>query len=302
VLKIREDLKELQGNPGVSTRDDLPLTIYTAESPLRRPIRLLSDMSRDLVASHGLAWRLFIRDMRAQYRNSLLGYVWVFIPPLVMSLPFIFLQAQGVIDIGPTPLPYGAYAMLGTTIWQVFVDALNGPLRAVSSAQVMLTRIKFPAEALLLAGLLQVGFNFVVRLLLLVGVFVWYGIAPPATAVLFPVGVFALVVSGFALGLLLTPLGVLYGDVQRMLPLATGFLMLLTPVIYPKPHHGLAAKILALNPLTPLVTTTREWLTSGFTTQLTGFLAVTALALVVLIVAWIVYRVALPHIIARLGS
>jgi lipopolysaccharide transport system permease protein len=102
--------------------------------------------------------------------------------------------------------------------------------------------------------------------------------------------------------LLLTPFGLLYGDVQRTLPLATGFLMLLTPVIYPTPHSGLAAKILALNPLTPLVTTTREWLTSGVTSQLAGFVAVTASAFIVLIAAWIVYRVAMPHVIARLGS
>src|SRR5262245_53713285 len=94
--------------------DCLPITVYTPESPLRHPVKLFSDMIRDLLASRELAWRLFVRDTRAQYRNSLLGYAWVFIPPLVAALPFVFLNSQGVIKISETPLPYGAYAMIGT--------------------------------------------------------------------------------------------------------------------------------------------------------------------------------------------
>jgi lipopolysaccharide transport system permease protein len=220
----------------------------------------------------------------------------------VASLPFIFLHAQGVIKIGETPLPYGAYAMVGTTIWQVFVDALNSPLNAVAGARHMLTRINFPREAILLSGLLQVGFSFLVRLLLLVGVFAWYSIVPPVTVLLFPLGVLALVLAGFVVGLLLTPLGLLYGDVQRAVTIVIPFFMFLTPVLYPTPHSGLAAKIVAINPLTPLVTTTRDWLTLGTTPHLTGFIFVTALMAVLLLAGWIIYRVALPHLIARLGS
>ena len=283
-------------------RQDLPITVYTPDSPLRRPVALLGAMTRDLLASRELAWRLFVRDTRARYRKSLLGYVWVFIPPLVAALPFIFLNSQGVIKIGDTPLPYGAYAMIGTMIWQVFADALNSPLQAVSNAGAMLTRINFPREALLVSGLMQVGFSFLVRLLLLAGVLIWYSIIPPVTVLLFPLGILALVLTGFVVGLLLTPLGLLYGDVQRALTIVTPFWMLLTPVLYPTPKSGLAGIIVAVNPLTPLVTATRDWLTLGATPDLAGFIAVFALMTVLLVAALVVFRVALPHVIARLGA
>ena len=65
------------------------------------------------------------------------------------------------------------------------------------------------------------------------------------------------------MGLLLTPLGVLYTDVQQTLPIATTFLMLFTPVVYPIPNSGLARGVAGFNPLTPLVTATRDWLTVG---------------------------------------
>src|SRR5918996_1010864 len=91
----------------------LPVTVYSPESPLRDCRRLLRDMFRDLRGSRELAWRLFVRDTSAQYRQSMLGYVWAFLPPLVASLPFIFLNSQGVVTIEGTPIPYPAYAMIG---------------------------------------------------------------------------------------------------------------------------------------------------------------------------------------------
>jgi len=281
---------------------DLPYTIYTPESPLRHPAILARQMARDLINSRELAWRLFIRDISAQYRQSILGYLWVFIPPLAASLPFIYLNAQGVVRVGATPIPYAAYAIIGTTIWQVFVDALNAPLRTVTQAKPMLTRINLPREAILLSALAQVALGLLVRLPLLVCVLVWFRIAPPATALLFPLGILSLMLVGFVIGLLLTPLGILYSDVQQALPIATTFLMLLTPVLYPAPRSGLAASVAAFNPLTALVTVTRDWLTVGVSEYALPFLVITSIAFLFLLAGWVAMRVAMPHLIARIGS
>ena len=145
------------GSP--ACQHELPITVYTSESPLRRPVKLFGDMTRDLVASPraspgGSSSGTPGRNI-ATACSAIFG---VLIPPLIASLPFIFLNAQGVIRIAETPLPYGAYAMLGTTIWQVFTDALNSPLRAISGAlSILELASEFPREALLLSGLMQVG-------------------------------------------------------------------------------------------------------------------------------------------------
>jgi lipopolysaccharide transport system permease protein len=279
-----------------------PVTVYTPDSPLRQPARFVRLMVADLAASRELAWRLFIRDFSAQYRNSVLGYVWVFIPPLVASLPFVYLNWAGVVRIDDTPIPYAAYAIIGTIIWQTFVDALNSPLRTANAARSILTRINFPREAILISGLLQVGISFLVRLALLVAVFAAFALNPPATAPLFFLGMLSVALTGFMIGLILTPIGLLYGDVQQSLPIASTFLMLLTPVLYPAPASGLAATVTRLNPLSPLVTTTRDWLTTGSAAALGGFILVSTMTVTLLVLAWIAYRVALPHLITRLGN
>jgi lipopolysaccharide transport system permease protein len=280
----------------------LPVNVYSPESPLRHPERFLREMFRDLLASRELAWRLFVRDTSAQYRQSMFGYLWAFLPPLVASVPFIFLKSQGVVTIEGTPIPYPAYAVIGTILWQVFADALNSPLKTVAGAKFMLARINLPREAILLSGLGHVIFGFLIRLVLLILVFTWFKIMPPVTVLLFPIGVFALILVGFTLGLALTPLGLLYGDVQQTIPIATTFLMLLTPVVYPPPETGLAAAVVRWNPLSSLVVVTRDWITTGDATQIATFALVTGIAIVLLFGGWIMYRLALPHIIARMGG
>jgi lipopolysaccharide transport system permease protein len=259
-------------------------------------------MFHDLAASRQLAWRLFIRDVSAQYRQSILGYLWVLIPPLVASLPFIYLNAQGLVRIGDTPIPYAAYAIIGTAIWQVFADSLNAPLRGFNAARGMLTRIKLPREAILLSALAQVGLGFLVRLMLVIVVMAWFRQVPPATVALFPLGILSIVLVGFVIGILITPLGLLYGDVQQALPILTTMLMFLTPVLYPVPQSGIAAVIAGINPLTPLIVSTRDWLTIGATAHGIGFIVVTSMALVFLLLGWVALRVAMPHLVARLGN
>lgn len=80
------------------------------------------------------------------------------------------------------------------------------------------------------------------------------------------------------------------------------FLMYFTPVVFPMPKEGLAATLFMLNPLTPLVLTARDWLT-GFTPEYLGyFIFVNIAALLLLMIVWVVYRLAMPILIERMGS
>jgi lipopolysaccharide transport system permease protein len=199
-------------------------------------------------------------------------------------------------------MPYPVFVLTGTVLWQTFVDALNSPLKVVTESKSMLAKINFPREALILAGLGEVLFNFMIRILLLVGVFVWFHLSVPATVPLVLPGVLALIVLGLMFGILLTPLGVLYNDVGRSVMIFTQFWFFLTPVIYPLPKSGIASTLAQLNPVTPVLLTVREWLTLGSTSHLAGFMVVTGFAVIFLMFGWLLYRIAMPHLIARISA
>lgn len=274
--------------------------VYSADSGLRSPRRFASELRADLRVAPAVAWRLFLHGLRAGYRRSRLGYVWLLLPPAATAATWVYLDRARVLDVGPTETPYPVYVLAGTLLWQVFAEALNSPLQQLSSARNILTRSRTPHEALLLAGLFEVAFNFCVRAAVFAPALVWLGAGWGFPVLLAPAGVASLLLLGCALGLLLAPLGLLYQDVSRGLGLLSGFWFFLTPVVYRPPSGGAAALLSTLNPVSPLLLTTRRWLTLGAAEPARGFFAVAALSALLLVVALVCYRLARPHLVARL--
>jgi lipopolysaccharide transport system permease protein len=259
-------------------------------------------MWHDLLASRELAWRLLVRDISAQYRQSLLGIFWAFVPPVMTAFGLVLARNTGVINIAETDLPYPAYVMFSMALWQTFVEALNAPIAAVGQAKSMLAKINFPREAIVLAKLGEVFFNFGIKLILILTLFIWFRIPITWSALLAPVALVHLIVLGSAIGLLLAPIGTLYGDVSKLLSLVIAPWLLLTPVIYPVPKAGWFGAIVNLNPVTPLLVTTRELATTGIISDPTGFWVASGIAMVGLLVAWVMYRLAMPFVVERISS
>jgi len=259
-------------------------------------------MYRDLLASRELAWRLLVRDISAQYRQSFLGIFWAFIPPIITAASFTLAKSNGLINVGNTDLPYPAYVMFSMTLWQTFTEALNAPIQGVASAKPMLARINFPREALILAKLGEVFFNFSIKLLLIVGLFVWFHISITWSIILAPIALIHLIALGTFIGLLLAPIGALYQDINRGLTFIIGFWLFLTPVVYPIPDSGIFGSIVKLNPVTPLLVTIRELATTGIISNPQGFWIASLISIVGLFLALIFYRLAMPFVVERISS
>lgn len=276
--------------------------VYTPESQLRNPKQLVQSMWKDLLASRELAWRLFVRNISAKFRQSLLGYFWAFLPPIVTTLTFVFLKSQKIFNATGIDIPYPVYVMVGILLWQGFVDALNSPLRLVTTSKAMLAKINFPKESLILAGLYEVLFNFAIRFVLILIVFVWFRVRVPSTVLLAPIGIVSLMAFGLMVGILLTPLGFLFQDVSRGITMLITFWFFVTPVVYPPPTQWPASLLAYVNPISPLIITTRDMLTTGKLTQLGIFLFVSVITLLLILVGWVIYRVAMPHMVERIGA
>lgn len=279
-----------------------PEIIYTPDSLLRRPKFLLRTMWCDLLASRELAWRLMVRDISAQYRQAFLGVAWAFIPSIAMALGFTLAKDANVFTVGETDIPYPAFVMFNTALWQTFTDAVTGPVQAVIQAKPMLARVNFPREAIILAKLGEVSFNFGIKLLLIIGLFFYFRVPVVWTAILTPVALVHLILLGTLVGLLLAPLGVLYQDVSRSLNMIMGFWLFLTPVIYPVPTEGVFGALVAWNPVTPLLVTIRELATIGVLSNSAGFWVVSAGTLVGLLLTWLGFRIAIPYVVERVTS
>lgn len=280
----------------------LPVVVYTNEPGFRSFRIMAKNMWRDLKASRELAWRLMLRDITAHYRQSLLGILWAFLPPLVTALVFILLNSRRIINIEQTSIPYPVFAVVGTVLWQIFVYSINAPLRVVNASKSMLTKINFPREALILSSMGQTLFDTGIKVVLLVVVLIICKVQFTWVVLLAPAALLILILLGITFGLLLTPIGLLYSDISNGLTIVTTVWFFLTPVVYPLPAHFPFSLLAILNPVSSILTGARDITTAGVLHNQIAFFAVSFLTLIFLIIALIIYRLAMPIVVERISA
>ena len=145
-------------------------------SLLREPKRLAADMLVDLWQSRYLGWTLAVRDIKAKYRAAWLGLAWAIFPPVATTLMFVALQRQQLLNQAEGEVPYPLFALCGIVMWQLFSESVMAPLQTIQASKSLLAKIVFPREALLVSSAIQVGFNFTIKLTLLIIIMIWYGV------------------------------------------------------------------------------------------------------------------------------
>ena len=280
----------------------LPVKIYKRQNKTHI-LKLVIEMFSDLKASHFLAYQFAKRDISSQYRQSYLGILWLFLTPVASAMVWIFLNNSGTVNVPDTGMPYPVYVFSGTLIWSIISESINSPTLSTNASRSILTKINFPKEALVLSGVYKLLFNSSIRVVLLIVLVFVFGVGYSWSLLLFPLALLCTVLVGTAIGLCLTPIGLLYNDVSRIVTASLPLLMYLTPVVYGvSSKDGIMKIIMTYNPFTPLVTTTRSLAVGQSPEFLNYFIGLSLVSVVLLIFSLVVYRVSIPVIVERLSA
>lgn len=282
--------------------NELPVRVITPHSGLEDFTHAIRSIVSDFPKSRALAWRMLVRDTRAMYRQSLLGYVWLFLPPIGTALVWVLLNKSSLVNIDAGEVPYPLFVMTGTVLWTAFNASVMAMQEIMGSARSMLSKINFPHEALIMAAFGKALLNSSIPILLLIPAFFYYGVNLELSVLLFPIGFLVLILLGSAVGLLFVPIGALYGDVGRAIQLALRFGFFVTPVIYALPAAGLARTLLLWNPVTTPLVTSRASLVGGESVLGVETAIVFVISVSLLLLSTIMFKVVMPHLIERLNS
>jgi lipopolysaccharide transport system permease protein len=285
------------------TVSELPITTHTPEMQLRNPIELVTGLFTDLIRSRHIAWEMLKRDLKAQYRTSVLGLLIPLLPAITTAAWAILFRDAHIINVGAVNMPYAFYVLFGMMLWAAFLEAMEAPISGVQQEQALLSKADVPAEAITAARLGQVFVNFGIKSLLIAACAVGYHVHVAWTIFMAPLGLVLMVMLGASVGLILAPFNMLYMDIAKALPVVTTFWFFFTPVIFTSPSKGLAGFIMTrLNPVTPLLTTTRE-LAFGHGLSMSSMLQRTSIITVcVFFVALLFHRIAMPIVIDRANA
>ncbi len=141
--------------------------IYTAESKIKDFKGVVKSMISGLITGRYLAYRLFLKEIKADYSKSKFGVLWDFLEPIVLALIFILLRRGNVINAGEISIPYAVFVVYGLLLWQSFSDSITAPLQIMSRQKTLIKQIKVPPEALLLSVFFKMLFNSIFRILAL---------------------------------------------------------------------------------------------------------------------------------------
>ncbi|MBZ9787859.1 ABC transporter permease [Psychroflexus sp. CAK57W] len=275
--------------------------IYQKETNRNIP-KLLKESLRDLNRSRFLAFQLAKRDITAQYRQSYLGIVWAFMPPLATAFVWMFLNSSGTVKISDTGVPYPVYVFAGTLLWSIITASITSPIQSTNSGKGIMSKINFPKEALIMSGILKLLFNTSIKVILLFIFLFSFGVGLSWGLLLFPFAMLGAILIGNTIGLILTPIGMLYTDVSKIISFSMQFLMYITPVVYSIPDTGVIRTLMQYNPLTPIVVVGRN-LALGLPSDFTAyFLIIVSVSIPLFLLALVFYRISIPIFVERLSA
>jgi ABC-2 type transport system permease protein/lipopolysaccharide transport system permease protein len=197
-----------------------------------------------------LIWRLAERDLRARYKQALLGAGWAVVTPLALMIIFTAVFSR-VARFDTAGAPYFLFAYLGLVLWTLFSSTVNGGGLSLVTNAAILNKVYCPREVFPIAAMAVALADFAVASGVMVLVFAWAHTLPKATAPL--ALVFLLMLATFMVGLTLalSAVVVYLRDLRHVLPLALQIGLFATPVAWPLtivPAH-LRVPYAILNPL-----------------------------------------------------
>ncbi len=250
------------------------ITTYEPDNSLRKGyLHVFREIYRDLKENRYLTYQLFKRDILGAYKQSLMGIFWAFLIPIIVVGSFAILNFASVLQIGPIPIPYAIYAILGMAFWQLFSTGLIASSNSLVGAGSMLTRINFSKKSLVIAAMGQALVSFLVQLIFLCFFLIGYGFLPSIYIFLLPVLILPLLMLTLGLGFFAAILNAIARDIGNMLSTILTFVLFLTPILYSKPNTGGILDFITLvNPIYYLIVGPRDLILFGTMTELPGFL------------------------------
>ena len=213
-----------------------------------------------------LLWQMVAREVKARYKQSVLGYFWVILNPLAQMLVMSF--AFSIILRIPTNaaanIPYSLFLFTALLPWNLFTNSLASAAASLVGSSSLITKIYFPRTILVISTIFAKIIDFIFAISILVIYMIIYQI-PITWNILWVIPIF-LIQQIFTLGLSLffAAANLLYRDIQYLLNMILLLWMYATPVIYSADSIPDKYKILfQINPIAVFINAYRQVILGG---------------------------------------
>jgi len=186
---------------------------------------------KELKAYRDLFYFLVWRDIKALYAQTVLGFSWAILNPLIQIIIFSVIFGK-VARIPTDGIPYVLFSTVAIIPWTYMAESMNTSSQSLVSGQNLLGKVYFPRLIFPLTSVLAKLVDFSISLILVVAVMVYYQISPTWNLVYFPLLVLLMMVIPTGVGLWLSALAIRYRDVKFAMPFVIRMLIYSAPILY----------------------------------------------------------------------
>jgi ABC-type polysaccharide/polyol phosphate export permease len=178
----------------------------------------------------GLLRNLLARDLTVRYKNSMLGFFWTLLNPLLQMVVFTIVFQV----LLPTQIPYfPVFILIGILAWNYCAGSLIACVHSVVGNVDLVRKVYFPRDVLPLSAVLSSLVHFLLAFLLVFFMLPLAGLPVTWLVLWLPITILFQTVFLAGLGLFLSAVNVFFRDTEAILDVAILAWFFLTPVFYP---------------------------------------------------------------------
>lgn len=219
---------------------------------------------RDLWVYRDLVFLFVRRDIVAQYKQTILGPVWLVIQPLLTTLVFTVFFGN-VAGLSTAGLPKLLFYLSGQIVWGYFASVLTVTSDTFVGNANLFGKVYFPRLAVPVSVVLSQLFQFSLRLAIFLGIALVYGalgapVRMTSAVLALPLALFVMMSLALGLGILFSSMTAKYRDLRHLLAFGVQLLMFGTTAVFPVSaiaSPGYRLLVLA-NPMTPVIECFRQ--------------------------------------------
>ncbi len=208
------------------------IKLYAEEYLIAPPDKFSLNL-KELWAYRELFYYFTWRDIKVKYKQTVLGFLWVILQPVLMMLLFTVIFGNAL-KVNSDGIPYPVFVYSGLLLWGVFSSGLSNASNSMVSHANIIKKIYFPRLVIPMSSILAALFDFFVAFLVYIVILIIFQQPVDLLRILIflPASILLTVITTFGLGCLFAAFNVKYRDFRYIVPFLLQFLLFVNPVIY----------------------------------------------------------------------
>jgi lipopolysaccharide transport system permease protein len=208
---------------------------------------------KELKAYRDLIFFLVWRDIKVLYAQTILGYFWAILVPLIQIVVFTVIFGK-IARISTEGIPYVLFSSVAVIPWSYMSQSMNASSQSLVTGRNLLGKVYFPRLIFPITPVLAKLVDFGISMVLIFAVSLYYKNWPTWNLLFFPLFVLVMMSISAGIGLWLSSMAIRFRDVKHAMPFVLRMLMYTAPIVYSASSIPEAYRFLySLNPFVGVI-------------------------------------------------